>query len=370
MEQAIGEPAGGVEDVLAVVEDQQHLPLAQEGAEEIDERPPRRVAHLERRGHRRHHQLRVGEGRELDEPRAVGEARREVGGHRHGEPRLADAAAPREREQARRPHARRELTDLRGAPHERRERARDRAPRRRRRGAARGARLPLRAELPVERARLGRGLGGELALEQEAQLAVGVLGRAVGPARRERRHQGALGALAQRIGGDRDPEPAHRGGRVGAGEIARGQRLLRVEVHLGAGLARLGSPALRAALEQRPAVPRHGGLEIAPRHRLVEGDDVDVGARQIEREGVRRRRAEPLALPAEGAAQPRQLAAQIRKAPATPRSPATASRRGRRGRRHGRAAAPAGPAATRPCAGTAPGAATGRTARRARFSAA
>ena len=124
-EQAIREPARRVEEVLAVVEDEEHAPAPQRRHQHVEGRAPRRVVHAQDRGHRGHQEDRIGERRELDEPGAAGEIAREIGRHLHGQPRLPDAARPGERDQPGRADARGDLAQLLDAADERRERARD-----------------------------------------------------------------------------------------------------------------------------------------------------------------------------------------------------------------------------------------------------
>ena len=77
----VGQQRAGVDQVLAVVQHQQQL-LGRAGASASvsSERPPRLLAHAERRGDRLGHQRRVGQRRQLHQPDAVGVGRQRLAG--------------------------------------------------------------------------------------------------------------------------------------------------------------------------------------------------------------------------------------------------------------------------------------------------
>ena len=85
--------------MLAVVQHQQQAPAGQPVPHDVRRRPARLVGHAQRARHRRGHQVRVGQRRQLDQPDAV----RVVAGHRprrlQRQARLADAARPGQRQQ-------------------------------------------------------------------------------------------------------------------------------------------------------------------------------------------------------------------------------------------------------------------------------
>ena len=123
----------------------------------------------DRLGDRLHHELGLGDRRELHEPRAVAMRRHALGGHLEREPRLAAAARPGEREQPRALQARGDRRLLALAPDEarraqgqvvrRRACARPRPPRdspRRRSPAARGTGAGSRDRDPPRRRRAAR----------------------------------------------------------------------------------------------------------------------------------------------------------------------------------------------------------------------
>ncbi|CAA9276920.1 MAG: hypothetical protein AVDCRST_MAG26-3112 [uncultured Chloroflexia bacterium] len=79
----------GFDQVLAVVQDQQELLVAQVVDQDVEERTPRLFAHAERGRHALHNQRRIQDGRQLDEPHAVDELLHELRGCFKREPRLA-----------------------------------------------------------------------------------------------------------------------------------------------------------------------------------------------------------------------------------------------------------------------------------------
>ena len=100
-QQPLRQPRAGLEHVLAVVEDQQHGPVAQVRDERVDDRQAALLPDAERRRDRLRHEARIRDRRELDEPRAVGEAVEHVGRELERQPRLADAPGAEQRQQAR-----------------------------------------------------------------------------------------------------------------------------------------------------------------------------------------------------------------------------------------------------------------------------
>ena len=84
--------ATAVEQVLAVVEHEQELLRAQEVEQGLVERLTHTGLHAERGGERFDDRVRLTDGRELAEPRAVVVAREDVGGDLGREPGLAHAA--------------------------------------------------------------------------------------------------------------------------------------------------------------------------------------------------------------------------------------------------------------------------------------
>ena len=106
LQQRLGQRGGGADDVLAVVEEQEHRLEAQVvGQADIDGRV-RLVLDAERSGHLRGHRRWVGDRRQLDQPDAVRVGIDEAAGDLEHEPRLARAAGADERHQpVRRPTA-------------------------------------------------------------------------------------------------------------------------------------------------------------------------------------------------------------------------------------------------------------------------
>ena len=103
-EQILGQGGRGIDDVLAVVEDDDHLAVADHVREEL------RIGHVEGCGGGRSHCGRISHRRELDDVAAVAER----GGHSPGdfqrETRLADTARTDERDESLLRREARELT--------------------------------------------------------------------------------------------------------------------------------------------------------------------------------------------------------------------------------------------------------------------
>ena len=81
---------GRSDDVLAVVEHDQHAPIGHEPGDGVQRRLGGRLPHAQDAGDLGRHRRRVVDGRQLDERHAVEVALDPVGGGVHGEPRLAD----------------------------------------------------------------------------------------------------------------------------------------------------------------------------------------------------------------------------------------------------------------------------------------
>ena len=90
-----------VHHVLAVIQHQQQPLWRQEVDERVHERAPGFFARAHCRGDRLRQADRIGERRQLDEPRTVGEPLDDLGGGLEPEARLARPAGTGEREQAR-----------------------------------------------------------------------------------------------------------------------------------------------------------------------------------------------------------------------------------------------------------------------------
>ena len=80
-----------LDQVLAVVENQQHAPAAQHVEQGVEQRPLRLLVHVEHAGYRAHDQERVGHWREFDEVDAVGEVGTNTVSDLQRHARLADA---------------------------------------------------------------------------------------------------------------------------------------------------------------------------------------------------------------------------------------------------------------------------------------
>ncbi|MDF2976688.1 MAG: hypothetical protein K0S40_1416 [Actinomycetospora sp.] len=95
----VEQPGGGLEDVLAVVEDEQQLAAPQVLDDRLLDREALALPHPQRDRHRVADRPVVVERRQLAEPGAVGEAGLLAGGALDGEPRLADPTDPGQRDE-------------------------------------------------------------------------------------------------------------------------------------------------------------------------------------------------------------------------------------------------------------------------------
>ena len=100
LQQLLRELRTGVRDVLAVVEDQQELPILDMLKQCVRDPAPRLLLDPERRRHRLRHQPRIRERRELDEPYAIGKVVQHLGAHLQRDPCLAQSADARHRHEA------------------------------------------------------------------------------------------------------------------------------------------------------------------------------------------------------------------------------------------------------------------------------
>jgi len=101
----------------------------------------------------------------------------------------------------------------------------------------------------VERRRLAVGLGVQLPVEQEAEVAVSLPQGGIIPVLRERLHQAAHGALAQRIGDQDATEIAECFTRISAVNGSGGESFQSSEIGLLARIPLRQHPLLRAAFQ-------------------------------------------------------------------------------------------------------------------------
>ena len=92
MEQGVGEAGACIDQVLAVIEEQQELALAERRADLINDGPPRLFTDVHGRGNCPRNACRIGDGRQLDQPHPIGITVEDSGGEVEGEPGLAAAA--------------------------------------------------------------------------------------------------------------------------------------------------------------------------------------------------------------------------------------------------------------------------------------
>ena len=109
-EQPLRDPRDGVDEVLGVVEDEEQVLRGEEVDDELEGRPAGHLGDAQGPRDLRADLARVGEWRELREPDAVGEPRRDASSDFEHQPGLARAAGPDERDEPRllerRPHRR------------------------------------------------------------------------------------------------------------------------------------------------------------------------------------------------------------------------------------------------------------------------
>ncbi len=135
-EDPLHEHPDAVDQVLAVVEDEQRLAVGEVGEHVLLAGPPRRVGQAERAAHRRGDERLVGDRDQVDEPHAVAPAVGDGRGDSGGEAGLAHASGTERGHQPFGRHGLDEVGDLGGSPDERGERDGDRSPRRGRRAGA------------------------------------------------------------------------------------------------------------------------------------------------------------------------------------------------------------------------------------------
>ncbi len=116
--EAHGEVGDRIDQVLAVVQNQQGDPVGQRLREDVLHAPRRLLGDTRRFGHRSRNRCRVGECAELDEPRSIGEAIQDIEGRLDGEPCLADAAQSHNSDHALSREQRHKRLPLLGTPHE------------------------------------------------------------------------------------------------------------------------------------------------------------------------------------------------------------------------------------------------------------
>ena len=107
--------------MLAVVEDEKDLPVADVVGERIVNGPVRSLSNVEDRCHLLSHEARVGQGRQVDDPDAVRKAIEHLRAKVERQARLAAPAGARQRQQASGCHEFQELRDFPIAPDEVRE---------------------------------------------------------------------------------------------------------------------------------------------------------------------------------------------------------------------------------------------------------
>ncbi len=295
-DEALRQPRGGVQDVLAVVEHEQQ-PAADEVLDDrLLDRRAVPLLHAQRDGDRVRDGAAVEERRQLGEPRAVGEPVALTARHLDREPGLPDSPDADERHQRGRPQPGRDRADRRVPPDERGAPARQVGEP----GAVGGHERRVLLQHPtVQRAGdIGR-LDAQLIDEAAAQRLVD--GQCVGlpPVRVEGVHEQRGQGLPVRVAldhrrqlGDDRPPPAQREQRrrpfLDGGEAQVGQpRELPVHVDLGGVelVERLTAPQAERGVEQvgrRPVLACRGALAGQPGE-AAELGGVELAVGDVER---------------------------------------------------------------------------------------
>jgi len=80
VQELVGQQGAGFDQMLAVIQHQQQRLAAQVVCDYRRQRAARQLAQVERGGERGHEVSRIGEGRQLDQPCAIGKIRQRLGG--------------------------------------------------------------------------------------------------------------------------------------------------------------------------------------------------------------------------------------------------------------------------------------------------
>ena len=99
-EQRFRELSAGGNQVLAIVEEQENLAIANVVRQRFADGPVRALSNVEHRGHGLSHQARIGERRQVDDPDAVGKTIEHVRRQFQGQAGLATPAGAGKRQQA------------------------------------------------------------------------------------------------------------------------------------------------------------------------------------------------------------------------------------------------------------------------------
>ena len=91
---------GRLDQVLAVVQDDEHLPPGERGDHALDRGGPAREPERERTGDGARHELRIGERPQLDQPDAVGEVGQQPPRDLERQPGLSNASGADQGQQA------------------------------------------------------------------------------------------------------------------------------------------------------------------------------------------------------------------------------------------------------------------------------
>ena len=81
IEQPVHKPGGSLYNVLAVVQNQEHLPISQDLRERVGDGLSGPLGHPQRIGHRLGHQYLLGEGSKLHQPHPIRVGLDEAAGH-------------------------------------------------------------------------------------------------------------------------------------------------------------------------------------------------------------------------------------------------------------------------------------------------
>ena len=101
MEQRLGELGAGVDQVLAVIQNEQELTIAQIFEKGVANRSLRALSDTDGGRDRLRHQIGVRERRQINQPHAVGELVHEIPREPHRQPRFSNPPGARHRQQPR-----------------------------------------------------------------------------------------------------------------------------------------------------------------------------------------------------------------------------------------------------------------------------
>ncbi|MDP2711265.1 MAG: hypothetical protein Q8O56_08600 [Solirubrobacteraceae bacterium] len=273
-QQRLGEARARGDEVLAVVEHEQHRSVAHMRGDRRLGRATGARFGTERRARRGGDERLVGEAAELDEPDPVGVLPANPLGDREREARLPAPSRAGERDRAGSTQLVAHVLERARSPDEAGQRQREVARRQRRTILRRARRRRAGEDLPVQPLRLGLGMIGDLALQPVAQEVVLRQRALAPPAARVEPHQLTMRALVKRILDHGALQQGDGGDLVAAGAILLGELDEQAEEALAQHLAAGGRPLLEAVLGQQLAAV---AVDRLPQRRRLTGPLGDRG---------------------------------------------------------------------------------------------